>query len=194
MATHPQLVGDEPEPEQLTKDTVFSVLSNQRRRRVLRCLRDEPEGSNIRELSRRIAAWENEVPVEEVTYKQRKRVYTSLHQTHLPKLDEAGIVDYDRDEGTITLADRATELDLYLEVVGEHDVPWCDFYLGLSAVASLVILAAWLGVYPFAALPDLALAGGVVGLFAVFAGIHSRRARRNHIGGGNEPIEGAEKR
>jgi hypothetical protein len=147
---------------------------------------------SLRELAERIAAWENDVEVDDLDYKQRKRVYTSLHQTHLPKLDEAGIVDYDRDEGRITLADRATDLDLYLELVGEHDVPWCDFYLGLSAVASLVILSAWLGVYPFAALPDLALAGGVVGLFAVFAGIHSRRARRNHIGGGNEPIEGAE--
>ncbi|WP_049936058.1 DUF7344 domain-containing protein [Haloplanus natans] len=170
------------------------MLSNQRRRYVLYYLNRNPGSVSLRDLAERIAAWENDVDVDDVNYKQRKRVYTSLHQTHLPKLDEAGIVDYDRDEGTITLADRATDLDLYLELVGEHDVPWCDFYLGLSAVASLIILAAWLGVYPFAALPDLALAVGVVGLFAVFAGIHSRRARRNHIGGGNAPIEGPKKR
>jgi hypothetical protein len=170
------------------------MLSNQRRRYVLYYLNQHPGTVSLRDLAERIAAWENDVAVDELDYKQRKRVYTSLHQTHLPKLDEVGIVDYDRGEGTIALADRAAELDIYLELVGEHDVPWCDFYLGLSVVASLVILAAWLDVYPFAALPDLALAGGVVVSFAVFAGIHSHRARQNHIGGGNTPIEGPEDR
>jgi len=181
-------------PKRLSKETIFSMLSNQRRRYVLYYLNRNPGSVSLRDLAERIAAWENDVDVDDLDYKQRKRVYTSLHQTHLPKLDEAGIVDYDRDGGTITLANRATDLNLYLELVGEHDVPWCTFYLGLSAVASLFVLAAWLGVYPFAALPDLALAGGVVGLFAVFAGIHSRRARRNHIGGGNARIEGSEER
>ena len=166
------------------------MLSNQRRRCVLYYLNRNPGPVPLRDLAERIAAWENDVEVAELEYKQRKRVYTSLHQTHLPKLDEAGIVDYDRDEGTVTLADRATDLDVYLELVGQQDIPWCDFYLGLSAVASLFVVAAWLGVYPFTALPDLLLAGGVVGLFALFAGIHSRRARRNHVGGDDAPIEG----
>jgi hypothetical protein len=168
------------------------MLSNQRRRCVLYYLNRNPEPVTLRDLAERIAAWENDVEVADLDYKQRKRVYTSLHQTHLPKLDEAGIVDYDRSEGTITLADRATDLDVYFELVGEHDIPWCDFYLGLSAVASLFVAAAWLGVYPFTALPDLLLAGGVIGLFALFAGIHSRRARRNHVGGDDAPIEGPE--
>jgi len=170
------------------------MLSNQRRRYVLYYLNHHPGTVSLRDLAERIAAWENDIDVDDLEYKQRKRVYTSLHQTHLPKLDEVGIVDYDREEGTIALADRATDLDVYLELVGEHDVPWCDFYLGLSIVASLFILAAWLDVYPFAALPDLALAGGVVVLFAVFAGIHSHRARQNHIGGGDAPIEGPDDR
>ena len=166
------------------------MLSNQRRRCVLYYLNRNPGPVSLRDLAERIAAWENDVEVADLDYKQRKRVYTSLHQTHLPKLDEAGIVDYDRSEGTIPLADRATDRDVYLERGGEHDIPWCDFYLGLSAAASLFVAAAWLGVYPFTALPDLLLAGGVVGLFALFAGIHSRRARRNHIGGDDAPIEG----
>jgi len=166
------------------------MLSNQRRRYVLYYLNREPGPVSLRDLAERIAAWENDIDVDELDYKQRKRVYTSLHQTHLPKLDDVGIVDYDRDGGTITLADRANDLDIYLELVGEHDVPWGDFYLGLSAIASLFVLAAWLGVFPF--LPDLALAGGVVVVFAVVAGIHARLARRNHIGGDDAPIEGPE--
>jgi DNA-binding transcriptional ArsR family regulator len=165
------------------------MLSNQRRRCVLSYLDRNPEPVSLSDLAERIAAWENDVDTDDLDYKQRKRVYTSLHQTHLPKLDEAGIVDYDREEGTVSLAERAADLDIYLELVGEHDVPWREFYLGLSTVASLCLLAAWLDVYPFAAIPELALAGGILVPFAVAAGIHSRHARRNHIGGDDSPIE-----
>ncbi|WP_251343082.1 DUF7344 domain-containing protein [Haloplanus halophilus] len=177
------------QPDRLSKDTIFSMLSNQRRRYVLYYLHRNPGTVELRDLAERIAAWENDVSVADLNYKQRKRVYTSLHQTHLPKLDEAGIVDYDRDRGTISLADRASELDVYLEVVGEHDVPWCDFYLGLSAVALLFLLAAWLDVFPFSALPDLAFAGVIVILFVVSAGANSYLARRNRIGGRNTPLD-----
>ena len=174
----------------LSKDTIFSMLSNRRRRYVLYYLNRNPGPASLRDLAERIAAWENDVEVANLDYKQRKRVYTSLHQTHLPKLDEAGVVDYDRSAGTITLADRATDLDVYLKLVDEHDIPWSDFYLGLSTVASLFVAAAWLGVYPFSTLPDLALAGGVLGLFTLFAGIHSRRARRTRVDGDGAPTEG----
>lgn len=174
----------------LSKDTIFSMLSNRRRRYVLYYFNRNPGPASLRDLAERIAAWENDVEVANLDYKQRKRVYTSLHQTHLPKLDEAGVVDYDRSAGTITLADRATDLDVYLKLVDEHDIPWSDCYLGLSTVASLFVAAAWLGVYPFSTLPDLALAGGVLGLFTLFAGIHSRRARRTRVDGDGAPTEG----
>jgi len=180
---------DDTPPERLSKDTIFSMLSNQRRRHVLYYLDREPGPVSLRDLAERIAAWENDVDVSDLEYKQRKRVYTSLHQTHLPKLDDAGIVAYDRDAGTITLADRAHDLDIYLELVGEHDVPWCDFYLGLSVIVSLFVAAAWLDVFPFSALPDLALAGTVTLLFGVFAAVHAHLARRNHIGGDDAPID-----
>jgi len=189
MSTQQSRSRNRSDPERLSKDTIFSMLSNQRRRYVLYYLNQEGGPVSLRDLAEQIAAWENDVPVSELDYKQRKRVYTSLHQTHLPKLDDVGIVDYDRDGGTITLADRATELDVYLELVGEHDVPWCDFYLGLSAVATLFVTAAWLGVFPFSVLPGLALAGVIVVVFGVVAGVHGHLARRNHIGGDNAPIE-----
>jgi len=165
------------------------MLSNQRRRYVLYYLNRHPEAVSLRDLAERIAAWENDVAVDDLEYKQRKRVYTSLHQTHLPKLDEASIVDYDREEGTVVLADRASDLDAYLELVGEHDVPWDGLYLGLTVVTSLLVLVAWVGVSPVSELPDLALAAGVVVLFAALAVAHARRARRNHIGGGDAPVD-----
>jgi DNA-binding transcriptional ArsR family regulator len=175
MATHSQLV-DDPEPDHLSQDTIFSVLSNERRRRVLSCLRDEPEGSNIRDLSRQIAAWENDVPVEEVTYKQRKRVYTSLHQTHLPKLSDARIVEYDRDRGTVALTEHASTLDDFLTASDTSSVPWPGVYLVVAAGGLVATLLAAADV-----LPDLAVAVAVTFAVAVVAGVHGYTVGREAV-------------
>ncbi|SEA13504.1 hypothetical protein SAMN04488065_2026 [Haloplanus vescus] len=174
------------ETEHLSKDTVFSLLSNQRRRYTLQYLGHHSNAVSLRDLAAQVAAWENDVALDDLEYKQRKRVSTALHQTHLPKLHEAGVVDYDRDAGTVTLADRAADLDAYLELVGEHDVPWCALYLGLSTVAAVCIAAASAGLTPFASLPSLSLAGGLIAAFLVAAGVNARLARRHHLGRGDD--------
>jgi DNA-binding transcriptional ArsR family regulator len=172
MATHSRL-DDGPATTELTQDIVFSVLSNERRRQVLRHLH-ETGGSDIRELSQQLAAWENDVSPEAVTYKQRKRVYTSLHQTHLPALAEAGVVDYDRDRGTVGLTPQASALDEYLDVAARETtaVPWPSVYLGVAAVGTLATLLAAVGAFP-SVVPDLAIAGAVSVTLAVVAGVHS---------------------
>jgi DNA-binding transcriptional ArsR family regulator len=174
MATHPQLAGDDPERDRLTKDTVFSVLSNQRRRHVLRCLRDEPDGSNIRDLSRQIAAWENDVSVEEITYKQRKRVYTSLHQTHLPKLADSGVIDYDRDRGTVALTERAATLEEFLHASDAPSTPWPGLYLAVAVAGVAATLLAAVDLLP-PGVPDVAVAGLIAVAVAVVAAVHSYR-------------------
>jgi hypothetical protein len=83
------------------------------------------------ELAEQIAAWENDVEVGELTSQQRKRVYVSLYQTHLPKLAEAGIVNYDVDEGTVELAELATEIDAFLTPQRASRYPWRLHYLVL---------------------------------------------------------------
>jgi cobalamin biosynthesis protein CobD/CbiB len=57
-------------------------------------------------LSEQIAAWENNEAIEEVTADERRRVYVSLHQTHLPRMDEAGVLQYENSRDTIELTER----------------------------------------------------------------------------------------
>jgi hypothetical protein len=175
--------------ERLSHDTIFSMLSNQRRRYVIHFIKRDPGPIRIRDLAQQVAAWENGIEVEELTYKQRKRVYTSLHQTHLPKLHDAGVVEYDRDRGTITLADGAAELDIYLDVVSENDIPWSDFYLGLSAVALALVVAAWVDIGPLAAIPDIAYAASLSLLFTAASIVHAYYTRRTQVGGTSSPVE-----
>jgi DNA-binding transcriptional ArsR family regulator len=176
---------------ELTKDAIFSMLSNRRRRHVLHYLKRNDGPAKIRDLAEQIAAWENGLGIQELTYKQRKRVYTSLHQTHLPKLDDCGIVEYNRDRGVVTLTDRVSELDVYLEVVPKNDIPWSDYYLGLAAVGLALVTVAWLDVAPFTLLPDIAYAALVAVVLGVSAGFHAINSRRNLLGGTERPADAA---
>lgn len=152
---------EEPSQTQLTADEVYDILSNQRRRFVLYHLRDVGETS-LRELSRLVAAWENDIDPEEVTSVQRKRVYTALHQTHLPRLDEDGVVNYDRSRGIVVPTDRLEVFESFLDADETDQRPWNRYYGGLGAVGGVFALAA-LFVIPGIASVDAALVGLVLG-------------------------------
>jgi len=100
-------------------DELFDVLSNSRRRAVLHYLKqhtgDCPIG--ISELSRVLAAWEQDIPKEQVAYDDRHSVHTSLQQFHLPKMADSGLVSYNEQETEVGLTPLADGLDVYVETV-----------------------------------------------------------------------------
>lgn len=122
----------------LSRDEVYDILSNARRRFVIYFLRGRDEPVQLSELSDRVAAWENDVPVEELTDQQVKRVYVSLYQTHIPKLEESGIVEYDKDSGVVQLTPQVSDLDAYLPEEDDDGIPWQAIYLGLAVVGLAV--------------------------------------------------------
>jgi DNA-binding transcriptional ArsR family regulator len=78
----------------LDPDDVFSALSNSRRRQVILSVSRTGSAVSAGDLAVEIAAQENVVDPAAVTSEQRTRVYVSLIQGHLEKLDEAGAIDY----------------------------------------------------------------------------------------------------
>lgn len=132
----------------LGRDEVFATLSNARRRHALAVLERADGPVAMRELSRRVAALENGCAVEDVTARQRKRAYTALHQTHLPKMDALGIVEYDPDRGSVVLTDAVAELDLSLQVAPGQALTWSERSLLVAGGAVALVAAAWLGLLP----------------------------------------------
>ncbi|MFA9426960.1 hypothetical protein [Natronorubrum sp. A-ect3] len=135
----------------LEPDDIYHILQTRRRRDVIRYLHAADGQVRLRDLAERIAAWESETDIEHLTSSQRQRVYISLYQTHLPKLDTHGIIDYDKDRGTIESTPRVTQLVPYLtglETATEHD-PWPRRYAGTVGCCGLVLAA---------------IAGGIVSL------------------------------
>lgn len=92
---------NQPEP---SLDTVFGLLANRRRRYVLYYLADEDEETVVRveEVAAQIASWEREwnaTASEDAA--ARRTVRIDLHHNHLPRLDDAGLIEYDARTETI---------------------------------------------------------------------------------------------
>ncbi|AZH26562.1 DUF7344 domain-containing protein [Haloplanus aerogenes] len=154
-------------PEEL--DQIFVILQNHRRRLVLEYLRDR-DSTTQGDLARHVAAVENDVPEDTVTSTQRKRVYVSLYQAHLPKLDQFDAIAFDQDRGTIERTPKTDELLAYLDrFEGRADSTRekrpLDVLLLLSALG--VVFAGELGVFPDGLSLGLALVLSLGGIGAV---------------------------
>lgn len=81
-------------------DELFDALSTQRRRTILHKLATTEYPLTVGTLAEHVAAVENDCTVPEVTTQERKRVYVAIYQTHLNKLEDAGLCEWDeaRDE------------------------------------------------------------------------------------------------
>ncbi|WP_440006064.1 DUF7344 domain-containing protein [Halomicrococcus sp. SG-WS-1] len=145
----------EKESQSLSRDDAFHLLRNRRRRYALHYLKRE-ESLSIADIADQVAAWENGIPTEAVTSTQRKRVYNSLQQIHLPKLADQGIIEYRPRTGMAELTDEAEQLDVYLEVVPDRDIPWSEYYLGLGAVCFGLTAAVWFDATLISRLPAVA--------------------------------------
>ena len=176
----------------LHRDDVFDVLSNERRRYVLHYLKQhDGRRVELRELVDQVAAWEQDTTIEALESDKRKNVYSSLRQFHLPMLDETDIIDYDHMRGEVVLTDQAREVQMYLEYVPANDIPWSQYYLGLSAVAIALVAFSWLGIFPFAGLSGNGLAEILVAIYALSAGVHAIHSRKNRLGSDRFEIEKA---
>ncbi|KDE58861.1 hypothetical protein EL22_01715 [Halostagnicola sp. A56] len=156
-------------PTVISKDDAFHLLQTSRRRDVVRYMARADGRVELRDLAEQVAAWEEETTVESLSSSDRQRVYISLYQTHLPKLDEHGIVDYDKDRGIVERRRRARQLESYLAVdpVDTAPDPWPRRY-GVAVLLCVVFTGASIhefGVGPSTGLALLVLA--TVGAVAV---------------------------
>jgi hypothetical protein len=151
----------------LSEHEIHDVLRNERRTRALRYLKRKRRTVTLRELAEALASAETgeSPPPRNV----RESVYNSLHQTHLPKLDRLGIVEYESDRKLIHLCEAAKQVELYMEVIPEHGVTWATYYRALGVLSLVVLLLAGFGVPAFGALPAVAWAGSFLVLFVLSA-------------------------
>lgn len=173
---HPELSnghrwGQDADEERLPSNTIFEIAKNERRQLVLEYLASQEDPVPLGELAEHIASYENDKPVAAISASERKRVYVGLHQCHIPKMEDAKVVDVDRHEG-ISLGKHAEEVLEVLAFDGQDT--WYRYYgtiaLGGGGLVALSLLA---GIQP--------LAAAVLGLYVMVVGgtafAHARAVR-----------------
>ncbi|ELZ05093.1 DUF7344 domain-containing protein [Natrialba aegyptia] len=166
---------------ELTEDELFELLANRRRRHILQTLIYRDERIDIGTLSQSIAASEDDLAFDEVSSSDRKRVYTALQQSHLPKMDNAGVLEFDRDRGTVEPTPVLDDVKIYMDTVRGRNLSWSDYYLGLTALVTVVLGGTLLDIVPFSLLPAAAWSAFVVITLGGFALAHRHYAHQNHL-------------
>jgi len=100
--------------EELSEERLFELLSADRRRQVLAYLFESGRAATLDELTTAVAAAEGESPPTELSAATTRKVGIALHHVHLPKLDDAGLVDYEPDDKVTMLTVDVTVLSPYL--------------------------------------------------------------------------------
>jgi hypothetical protein len=129
------------QPTALDEGEIHDVLRNARRRELISFLGRHDGYATIQDLSEHIARLESgeDPPPRNV----RQSVYVSLHQTHLPKLEALGFVEYDTDSKDVTLRDRASEIERYMQPTDDGS-RWPELYVGLGTIGALLSVGATL--------------------------------------------------
>ncbi|WP_254838782.1 DUF7344 domain-containing protein [Natronomonas marina] len=148
--------------EELDIGEVFELLKNERRRRVIRFLKEQEDGTTTLDvLAEHIAALENDIDVSQLSSSQRKRVYIGLYQCHLPKMDDFGVVEFRKNRGIIHLRDT-TLLDPYLpdlesdeEEADDAEADTGRAKLAAAAGVAVVALVGATGIGPLAVVPGV---------------------------------------
>jgi hypothetical protein len=95
----------------ISSDDPFGVLSHHRRRYIIECLTLYGSPMTLPDLADECVMMEHQCAINEIPAETVKRMYMSLYHTHIPKLVEADVVEYDQESDSVALGQNADQLD-----------------------------------------------------------------------------------
>lgn len=167
-----------PSIDSLSTDRIFHLLQNERRRTTLRYLQDTEGVVDMRDIVEHVAAQEYDTDVRTLSSTERQRVYIALYQSHLPKLADSGVIEYDQSRGHVERTPLADALDPYLtDETGQSEASaaeerlssWTEYYLAASAGGLALLLAGYLNAVPMISPSGYAIASLLVAAFGALA-------------------------
>lgn len=157
----------------LSSDEIFHILQTNRRRDAIRYLLETDGPVKMRDIAEYVAAKENDTTVEALSSTERQRVYIPLYQSHLPKLDEEGVIEYNQSRGIVRPTDQLTVFKPYLEAAEDgltaldHESDartHREYYVTAVGASASLLLASAAGLL---AIPGLLLGAIITALFVV---------------------------
>ena len=94
--------------DRMMRPALAEAMLKDRRRILLACLRDFNEPVTLPDLADEIAVRECGAALTQIPAERVKEIYLSLYHTDIPKLADAGLVQYDQETDLVA---AATDLD-----------------------------------------------------------------------------------
>jgi DNA-binding transcriptional ArsR family regulator len=157
---------------------MFRILSSPRRRETVRRLSRVADSISVRDLSEAIA--QAETGLSPAPRQVRATVYVSLHQTHLPALEELDIIVYDREQKRVYPVGAARVYRRYMDVEAGYGVSWAALYRTLGVVGLGLLVASLAGVVPFSLVDPVLIGTAFLAAFSV-AGLSELWSYRNEV-------------
>ncbi|MHC3380141.1 DUF7344 domain-containing protein [Haloarcula sp. H-GB5] len=108
-------------PDSLPLDDRLSLLSSHYRRYLLYGLSQYTTPVSLAVLTDTVTEFEHGTPAEQYR-DERLKIYTSLYHNHLPRLVDAGVVQYNQSEDLVDIGPNAPALVPLLESTIDHDL------------------------------------------------------------------------
>jgi len=102
-------------------DTVLDLGGDQHRRIVLAVLAHEQRSLTMHDLTKTIVKHNHHAPLREMPKESLSEVQISLHHVHLPKIDAAGLIEYDQDRGLVEPTEQFEQVQPQLSALIEAD-------------------------------------------------------------------------
>ncbi|AHG04325.1 hypothetical protein HALDL1_12505 [Halobacterium sp. DL1] len=97
-------------------DDLMDVLSNPRRRFVVACLAEYDTPLTLPDVADELAVWEHDARITEISAEDVAAIHTDLYHVHVPKMADAGVVEYSQERELVALAEPSRELATRLEL------------------------------------------------------------------------------
>lgn len=98
-------------------DTMLNICGHKHRRIVLATLVNQQQSLSIDDLTNAILKYNHHLPRTEIDDETAKRIHVGLYQVHLPKLAEAGVIQYDPERKVAELTAQAGREDSHLSAI-----------------------------------------------------------------------------
>lgn len=82
-------------------DEAFELLADERRRLLLQVMRTYSEELTLPDAAEEVAVRENGCKVTELSAERVANVYISLYHDHMPRLVDAGLLEYDQERDLV---------------------------------------------------------------------------------------------
>lgn len=123
-------------------NSILASLGKTRRQHILGILGDRTSSIDLRELATNLAAEEQEQTLLDVTPDEVDAIQAALIHVHLPKLEDAGLVDWNQSAETVTTTNHPAISDPKFQQMVDIDAPgWEAVVDNLASKRRRIILA-----------------------------------------------------